>query len=516
MKGRAQTEEAGDTEAGLSTEGTIPVQLQGSETAVVRFSATLVRLSAERQVFLSYTAGRELGPGIERTGRSAEYMEWLGQRVYDRIQMRELSTWRVGDPSAANAFPLHQQPSPQNCDHCSYFRALTKGEWRIVAMQGCGNLSMNEWFVGYYNPPPEWGDPHRTQGLIYLAREAPKTSDRQYTCLVKWKGDREHPPVLSIQELQVRVAFPGYFALAEASSLPTSLSKRTGVSGIPPDGRLLNITDAVEFAFFGQQVISKGEPVALEQIADQFFDVRHLFRLPLLPESAYFEHPQPFQPWFGEAELLRRPEQRRRALGGPVLLECMDYAPGADAPTIRQAFLDSGYEAVTGPPERPGQFRLVPVSAPHQVDVWLIPNVYPYSFVGLAKPREEQLGEPALVYPSEALVLFAAGGKPGRCGLTLREAVEVLRTQIQTIPLRSGDQDVAYEVYDALLVDEGYDVFQFARDKDGKLEFKVPVGGSALPTEDPEPDTIGRDRSKAVLIVAEKRHESEGSGEQGQ
>jgi hypothetical protein len=165
---------------------------------------------------------------------------------------------------------------------------------------------------------------------------------------------------------------------------------------------------------------------------------------------------------------------------------------------------------------RPGHFR--PHLHPNLVEVWLRPNVYPFSFVALAHPRDESTGPGE---PSNVLAFFAVGGKSGREGLTLQEAVQVLLTQVSF----KDEDDKDYWVSDALLMDQGLDVFQFAGTR-----FQLPIeisyseasktwtrhlpGGAPQPLESgcaplPEepPDTleaIGRDRLRSIFIVGEK------------
>jgi hypothetical protein len=285
-----------------------------------------------------------------------------------------------------------------------------------------------------------------------------------------------------------------------------------------------DLTDVIEFAVSGKQVVRNGEPMDLREISGQFDDMRHLFRLAELPPGRYFAPynppgepqrskwtPWPFKgpggtwpegtwrPWFGDCQLLEEEVTRERAFMGPVLLDCDYKAMGADREIALKALEDerSGYERVARPPDRPGQFRPHPTN-PRLIEVWLMENVYPFTFIALGEQRE-QMTETRIVTPSNVVMLFASGGLSGRQGLTLREAVGVLRSQVEF-----KKEGVVYNVCNALLIDQGLDVFHFVDD-----EFKVPIEGPGpLPEEGKDTrGAIGRDRLRAIFLVAEEQKE---------
>jgi len=101
-------------------------------------------------------------------------------------------------------------------------------------------------------------------------------------------------------------------------------------------------------------------------------------------------------------------------------------------------------------------------------------NVYSFTFIGLGKPNQDGR--------SNRLILFASSGASGRQGLTLRQAIEKLRTQAGA--------------WDALLIDQGNDVFQFAEDK-----FTVPIESKTDPRTGV---TQLREQLRAIFIVAGK------------
>ncbi len=463
------------------------------------------RLSEARQLFLSCTPRKEHGPGIDRDGVDSPRMinaEAPWDAAWKHPENLRRCSWAVGDPEATNEWDGSVCTS-QQCkylttpavdrvhrlsgdseevwksdlcpgDHCAYFRYLANGKWTVEAVEGCGNLSMNMWFVAYRRPMELDGERTdvRQTALIYLLDEGRRFSDpsRKYSCLVKWRRCRQGFPRMSIRDLR-------FNAFDRASAVHIDHER---------DGPPRNITEDVEFAVFGQQVIRDGRAVDLGTITHQFSDVRHLFRLPNLRPSfpKYGLRDPDADIWFGEAELLEDADTRRGALSRPALLKMFHkggpYVPGVvsekERDVVADAFQAAGYVHVPeGPPRRPGEFRFDPASN-DLVDVWLIPNVYSYSFIGLGGPDTRD-GEGR----SDRLVVLAASGASGRQGLTLRTAIDKLRTQAGA--------------YDALLIDEGLDVFQWVHG-----DWLVPV---PPPFTDPETGTTqSRDRLRTVFILA--------------
>jgi hypothetical protein len=200
---------------------------------------------------------------------------------------------------------------------------------------------------------------------------------------------------------------------------------------------------------------------------------------------------KPFQNdfWVGENQLVNVEDwdRRRGALSRPVELD-WSYIKNREGVMTRtrdewiallaEAFRLKGYRRIEGdarPPQEPGEFRFDPANK-CLIDVWLLPNPYPWTFVGLGEPDN---GDP--YRRSNKLILMAVSGRSGQRGLDLRVAVEKLRTQA--------------EAYNALLIDEGDDVFQYAN---GSFRVQQYVDEkSGAPKE-------GRDRLRAAFILANR------------
>ncbi len=141
-----------------------------------------------------------------------------------------------------------------------------------------------------------------------------------------------------------------------------------------------DITDEIEFAAFGQQVIRNGEITDLGTIAQQFSDVRHLFKLPNLGDVSQIKKEVGKVVggalWFGENQLIRIQDwdRRRGALSRPVELD-WSYIRQREGfqkrsteewrRIVAEAFRLKGYRRIERderPPQEPGEFRFDPAN----------------------------------------------------------------------------------------------------------------------------------------------------------
>jgi hypothetical protein len=137
---------------------------------------------------------------------------------------------------------------------------------------------------------------------------------------------------------------------------------------------------------------------------------------------------------------------RRAALAGPVFLEA---PPGATEPRLRGAFTLAGYREVPGAlePLVPGDWRFVTRSPQVTVvEVYYKRNTYGWTMLGVSADHRRARS-------------LACTGRPGTTGYTLEQAAGLL--------LQAG-------AWNALLIDEGADVFQTVRWGDGPLTDMVP------------------------------------------
>jgi hypothetical protein len=451
---------------------------------------SLVTFTRARQeeIFLLYSTGFENGPGIHRDGQGSPWMidpESQNRKVTDPHEQRK-GTWLVNedarklvresvdawvrdvvdkrnqglmDPRDAEQRIRYYQAFvgalSELSDYEDAFHRAYPGS-RIVGMQGCGNLSMNEWYVAYLRSPFTGGEPR----FVALPEDRlDRVPARQYTCLVKYRGGRT-----TIEPL--------FF-----NFLKRCVCRR-------PDRQ--DITDEIEFAVYGTQVLRNGELVDFSNIVEQIADVRHLFRLPNLnpkqnTESEPHTRPRRFfgekqydDVWFGEAELLKNLALRRAALTEPVLLNRQFEHMGADPDYISEMFGKSGYrEDHAGDrflrySDASWRFRQ---ETDELVEVKLLRNVYAYSLIGLDEGGN--------------ILALAVGGLAGRRGQTLEAAVQNIRS---------------YGAVDALLIDQGDDVFQYAVSPRGTYEPRV---------------RLLRPQLRAVFVFATPAEEAEGASNGG-
>jgi hypothetical protein len=405
--------------------------------------------------FLSYTWPRSEGPPLLRTGKGPPAMHvidgspdartthpeglrlgtWL---LLDTDEQRERNERELAaalatvDPGSNDGAVVQRaiDELPALWSHARVFRERM-AEYALLGMQGCGDLTMNDWKVAYISGTMS---EDRRPNVIALPSE--RIDLRRYTALLKWKkpGRRPH---LSIQEVR--------------------FSRRTDVDN--PDNLLWVRHDEtwhacgndVEFAVASQQVIRDGEIVSAGATCHQFGDLRHLLRLPNLnPDKPlhqreqakplprrYFGKEQYGSIWLGESTLIEgRHNLVRAALSGPITIpvppDCIDVV-------LRGALAEAGYEEeLSGTaPLIPGRWRVTDlVAEDNTIDIYFHRNTYSWGMIGLTKDNTK-------------LLAMAADAVPGKSGHTLEEAAGKFR--------EAG-------AWNALLVDEGFDVFHLARE----------------------------------------------------
>ena len=355
----------------------------------------------------------------------------------------------------------------------------THPEYAIVVQVGNGDLTMNYWNVCYINE----GDTAQPR-LLHLDGEP--VSDRTYSCLIKWKPTGLQPrPMLSIED----VRFQPY---------PGQDRHKTVWVKYPPEDAWVPCGNRIEFAASNQQIIRDGQVVDLGTIVDQFSDLRHLIRMPNLnPAKQLFDGEQPnattksCRPrtyygqeqfgdvWLGEELFLRDIKARRLALSGPVPL---DFPDGADERKLRGALgerlsrdlsMEMRYQEAEGASQlKGGEWRFERVDPQAQrLDIFFRRNKYPWNIFGLTRDR------------TMAVCLACTASHARGIGWMLEEAA------------RSLIED--YNVYNALLIDEGQDVFQSV----------WPQGYTrgAIWTKPEEPVGRSRKQLRSTFIIAKQR-----------
>jgi len=380
----------------------------------------------EVEVFLNVDRRHFDGPIIVRDGRSAPRMQvadWYRRHpsawrtVPGAVKQRYRTLARfLQHLDSLGGFTTDPEEWPRGLSVKEHERDL-QARWpglRILAMQGAGDLTMNLNNIaildGEFVAPPEERD--------RAAKWQEEHSNRlpTYSCLVKTHRGMSR---LSIRDVVVD------FGRNHATCLN---------SGGSPSGLTF---DDIEFALYGQQLIKSGRVVPLDDIVDEFTDRRHIFSLVEL-EGKFFGRDEQEKYYFGEAELVDHPQMCRDALTSPVEFDTQ-YRPegeehplGADVAQIIDRLLLAGYEEVVEQPARLGEF-VRPGPGRTKFRIFLKEAYYPLTMVGLDAKRE-------------TLFLMAISGQSGRFALTVGNAARLFRDR--------------FRVTDALLIDEGADVFQ--------------------------------------------------------
>jgi hypothetical protein len=445
----------------------MPKQLLLSKVPV-ELSIVEFNLDDQEDIFLTYTWGLRRGPGIRRTGQGPPYMDSIGGHHMEFTThpfVLRLRTWliqeemRAAEIAEAQGELAKAQASKNQDDikilnrakkelrdiqaHDEFFQNVYPG-YEIIGLQGCGDLTMNEWNVGFLNN--ELGEDRPT--LVCLRTE--ELRYRTYSCLVKWKPSESRRGQLTIEDLRFN-----YEEIAQESN--NIVRVRFGDAWLPRG-------DLIDFAVSNQQVIREGQIVPVTTICNQFSDLRHLLMLPNLnpkgplhsgetsrPDGGYrprqyFGREQPEDIWLGEADFLRDINLLRAALSGPVFIP---FPPGATRLSLRGALKQVGYQEVLSDlePLSPGGWRFVERSPTEEVlEVYFKRNTYGWTMIGLSSDNRR-------------LLCLACTGQAGRTGYTLEQAADFL--------LQAGARN-------ALLVDEGNDVFQRVRWDGGDMLDMIP------------------------------------------
>jgi hypothetical protein len=259
----------------------------------------------------------------------------------------------------------------------------------VLGWVGNGNLLSNPHFVAY------------VEGfLFHLGSESAHLGSRVYSSLIVRKGGARRVAIESIRYTR--------------SSGALRILTATGV----------DITEEVEYATFGQQLVIDGRPLELHQlkqmaVAQQFYDLRHLFLFGRIPVGDKRWLDAGLAAFWDDGTL--NIQAVEAALDcEPVRVDVSQFNEN----TVREAMNAKGYEKVARPTS-PGQFSL----QAGKLDVVLLDGLYPHNMIGITK--------------SGRVISVVLRGLSNRLGVSIRGAAEIMA-------------DLGAE--DALLIDNGGDV----------------------------------------------------------
>jgi len=353
------------------------------------------------------------------------------------------------------------------------------GTRKIVFMQGCGDLTMNMWNVAFVS-----GDScYDPLGWDLLHAPDEPINDRKYTCLIKWKCNRE---ALSSIARDYRVVYP--YQIASLQFKAPWMGKRENPERhvfLWDGGHSVPIGHLIEFAVYGKHIYCGGEAAQLESllkqrlrsIIQQFSDIRHIYRLPNLnPDEQYdeketqnigieeyrqkprflFNERTVDDTWLFERALIQGDRNLRvaalsqaiqfskRELGAPgqwieFVLEKEPKAPS-----------DRRYKKAADTAElQEAEWRWVKEGRQDWLEILLQLNHFPCSMIGVTAEDEESLRTmiAGRVVATKRLFFLAHGHNYNRFGCTMLEAARWFA--------EVGARNI-------LIFDEGSDVFQLA------------------------------------------------------
>ncbi len=359
----------------------------------------------------------------------------------------------------------------------------------IVLMQGCGDLTMNQWNIAFLSGQ-SYSD---LQGWDLLHPPEEPINDRCYTALIKWSCPEDDEDLKGVAA-KTRVVYPYQIATVQfkAPSLQSTSPNRHVFLDNNPIGHL------IEFAVYGQQMIKDGKNTPLECIMTEFADIRHIFKLPnlnrapklnpddddeedytsetfsagiteyALPPRNLFNQSTHDSVWLGEAALIQGDRNLKvAALYQPIQIDLRSL--GAPREWIEIVLTKEHdkyhtYCKVDHRPTRKGEWRWLDEGRRTWLEIFLLPNQYPCTMIGVCAEDEgtdPQKSTGDIVHCKDLLFL-AHGHNYDWTGCTVEECATYL---INT-----------HHCANALMFDEGNDVFQLVRDQTtGQLMPSVPL-----------------------------------------
>jgi len=219
----------------------------------IKGHGSIIEICSDEELFLSFSESLKNGPGIYRNGLGPPWMEVIGQpgKITTNDREQRWASWFIDKASKRISIdhwydgtrgdtPNHnvdewRKHIQQLSFHTGDFERAYGKLYEIVGQQGAGDLTMNDWNVAFVKSWQTSDNPELTRhvpDLLFLLEEPLWL--RSYTCLTKRRGNK-----VSIEE-GVRFSHVPDFRIFIGDS---------------------DITDEVELAISGRQVIRDGEVV---------------------------------------------------------------------------------------------------------------------------------------------------------------------------------------------------------------------------------------------------------------
>jgi hypothetical protein len=395
-----------------------------------------VTKGAGENLFLSVSEGFEHGPGIQRDGISDPRMTdpHSVAAVVNRFRM-DGRAWKQFPPTT-NAY-VQRAGTWTLYHHLKRFQTRYGAKWRIAGVQSNGDLTMNFWHIAFLNRDGvvnlcglrTQGDPQEP-----IAR-------RIYRCLVKWLPAAAQVRGIAYEFLDVVFeALPDERWMVKLGHPEMAEGSDAWLSSVPGyDAKVRDIGPFIEFALSGKPIVENGVEITLANAIDRFEDVRHVFNLPMVKAIGHYNGYNVGSINFGEFQLYRNVNERRAALTSPVVIGLkIDGYVTTKWEQVRETLRKRHYRETSESPTRRGQFRRY---SDDSVEIFFPHNVYPFGVLGL-RPSESDPDH------GRDIVGLSSGGLSGRVGNTLE-----------------GTTQIMFDFFgctDAIVLDEGYDVFALA------------------------------------------------------
>lgn len=397
----------------------------------------LITEGKDEHIFLSVTPGLEHGPGIQRDGITSP-------RMTDPHSVRAVTDSFGLDGGSWRDLPATTNPFVQRAGTWTLYHHLKRfvqtygNEWRVIAVQSNGDLTMNYWHTAYIK---NYGSENRPMAcsLLTVGDRPEPIGSRVYRSLVKW--DKPAATALGhiyeTKNLRFDRQPDGRWTI-RADDPDDAAAFDSAFREVPEYNRAIHdIGPLIEFTLSGKTIVERGIGMSLSSAIDKFDDVRHIFNLPEVAAYGFFSGHQVNKVNFGEFHLFRNLNERRAALYSPIIIGLDIGGHGRIAEGVaHDTLLRRHYRESEESPTRRGQFRRY---TDNEIEVFFPHNVYPFGVIGL-RPSSS-----ADQTASTELVALSSGGLSGRVGNTLE-----------------GITQIMYDFFgctDAMVLDEGYDVF---------------------------------------------------------
>lgn len=319
--------------------------------------------------------------------------------------------------------------------HLKIFTETMGEDWNIVGAQGFGDLTMNLWHLAIINKD-QLHQNQKTFARLEFKKDQKFVEDwtsNQYVALVVHKDG-----LIKFHDV-------------------TFVQRNRGLPIICFDGNDADMGKDIRLLLVAKPIVRNNIVLPLQTTINMFQDIRHIFacvRCPL-QQMTKIHGKDTESIIFGEKDLYNDINKRRQALSSALQIN-LEVSPGVNIePKMLTAVLKKeGYSIAEGlTPDRPGLFKMLTETTGNdeKVDIFFKRNYYPFSAIGVKHSIDGN--------PTNTIVCLCSTGQQFRIGDT-----------VEGIAHKMAEYG---NCSDALIMDEGFDVFQMANiDDHSNLKFE--------------------------------------------